>query len=74
MWGRTLISDYDFICYIISGGYIDSANYILIILITNQGDPIYANRDQKEKALENLKKAESPAAKIPTGEPWSGDH
>lgn len=27
----------DFICYIISWGYIDSANYILIILITNQG-------------------------------------
>ena len=34
--GQSLISDYDFICYIISRGYIDSANYILIILITNQ--------------------------------------
>jgi len=36
-WGQILISDYGFIFNVISWGYIDRANYILIILITNQG-------------------------------------
>jgi hypothetical protein len=48
-WGQSLISDYGFIFYIISGGYIDSANYILIILITNQGlNPIQRLRQENK--------------------------